>query len=302
MTNIIKKSYRKSPLNYIGGKYKLLPQILPLFPKEMDIFLDLFCGGLNVALNIDKIAHCKEIICNDNLIYLIELYRFLQNNSLDSTLNDIENIIKKYNLNLHNKQGYLALRDAYNADKSPLMLFTLIAFGFNHQIRFNNSHHFNTLFGENRSSFNNNMKQNLVDFIVFLQEKNIRFCSFDFMQSLTLSNLTNKSFVYADPPYFIAKGTYNDGKRCFSGWNEILESKLLESLKKLDSKHIKFALSNVLIHKNNENRILKHWIEVNNFNVYYLSSNYTNSNYQAKHKNATQTQEILVTNYKASLF
>ena len=41
-----------SPLNYIGGKFKLLPQILPLFPKEINNFVDMFCGGLNVAANI----------------------------------------------------------------------------------------------------------------------------------------------------------------------------------------------------------------------------------------------------------
>ena len=32
----------QSPLNYTGGKFKLLPQILPLFPKNIDIFVDLF--------------------------------------------------------------------------------------------------------------------------------------------------------------------------------------------------------------------------------------------------------------------
>ena len=42
----------QSPLNYTGGKYKLLPQILPLFPKEIDCFVDLFCGGCNVGINI----------------------------------------------------------------------------------------------------------------------------------------------------------------------------------------------------------------------------------------------------------
>lgn len=35
----------KSPLNYIGGKYKLLEQILPLLPKETNTFVDLFVGG-----------------------------------------------------------------------------------------------------------------------------------------------------------------------------------------------------------------------------------------------------------------
>lgn len=37
--------YVKSPLNYTGGKYKLLPQLLELFPKQVNIFVDLFAGG-----------------------------------------------------------------------------------------------------------------------------------------------------------------------------------------------------------------------------------------------------------------
>lgn len=35
----------KSPLNYTGGKYKLLPQLLELFPTNIDTFVDLFAGG-----------------------------------------------------------------------------------------------------------------------------------------------------------------------------------------------------------------------------------------------------------------
>ena len=51
----------KSPLNYVGGKYKLLPQILPLFPKDIDTFYDLFGGGANVAVNVNA----NKIVCND---------------------------------------------------------------------------------------------------------------------------------------------------------------------------------------------------------------------------------------------
>lgn len=38
-------SYIKSPLNYVGGKYKLLNEIIPLFPENINTFVDLF-GGL----------------------------------------------------------------------------------------------------------------------------------------------------------------------------------------------------------------------------------------------------------------
>lgn len=44
---LIKQEYIKSPLNYVGGKYKLLPQILPLFPKNIDTCIDLFGGWTN---------------------------------------------------------------------------------------------------------------------------------------------------------------------------------------------------------------------------------------------------------------
>lgn len=36
--------YLKNPFNYVGAKYKLLSQILPLFPSEIHTFVDLFGG------------------------------------------------------------------------------------------------------------------------------------------------------------------------------------------------------------------------------------------------------------------
>lgn len=36
--------YLKNPFNYVGAKYKLLPQIIPLFPSNIKTFVDLFGG------------------------------------------------------------------------------------------------------------------------------------------------------------------------------------------------------------------------------------------------------------------
>lgn len=60
----------QSPLNYTGGKFRLLPQILPLFPQNTDTFVDLFCGGCNVGIN----AECRKVIYNDLDEHLIGLY------------------------------------------------------------------------------------------------------------------------------------------------------------------------------------------------------------------------------------
>ena len=60
--NYMKSNFIKCPLNYIGGKIKLLPQILPLFPQNIDTFVDLFCGGANVCVNVNA----ERKIANDN--------------------------------------------------------------------------------------------------------------------------------------------------------------------------------------------------------------------------------------------
>lgn len=64
----------QSPLNYTGGKFRLLPQILPLFPANIDVLVDLFCGGGNVGIN----TSAERIVLNDsdkNVIRIFRLFR-----------------------------------------------------------------------------------------------------------------------------------------------------------------------------------------------------------------------------------
>ncbi|MFY7787853.1 MAG: DNA adenine methylase [Thermoflexibacteraceae bacterium] len=55
----------KSPLNYIGGKYKLLEQILHLFPKEINTFVDWFRNLQRISMITDfrKFASKKYKAC-----------------------------------------------------------------------------------------------------------------------------------------------------------------------------------------------------------------------------------------------
>ena len=68
------KKYIKSPLNYTGGKYKILDKIIPKFPSEINTFVDLFSDCFNIGINVNA----NKIICNDNIIYLIELYEYIK--------------------------------------------------------------------------------------------------------------------------------------------------------------------------------------------------------------------------------
>jgi len=297
ITTQIRTKSIKSPLNYIGGKYKLLEQILPLFPKEINRFVDLFAGGCNVGINVNA----DEIIFNDNLTYLIELFQTFHSKELEAVITHIENRILEFDLSLTNEEGYKKIREFYNENKNPLDLFVLIAYSFNHQIRFNNSHKFNNPFGKNRSSFNKTMKLNLERFIIQLKNKNIQFSNVSF-EKYDYSFLSKNDFVYCDPPYLITTGSYNDGKRGFKGWSEKEEFDLLKILKQLNSKSVNFALSNVIEHKGKSNDILINWLNQNpSFNVNYLNKNYSNSNYQTKNRDKNGSVEVLITNYKTSI-
>ena len=285
-------NYICSPMNYIGGKYKLLPQILPLFPKQIDKFIDMFCGGGNVGVNVEA----NKLLLNDNLLYVVELYKQFKTMSINEIVEHIENRIRHFELSSTNTDGYLALRNTYNQERNPLDLFVLTAYSFNHQIRFNNNHQFNIPFGKNRSRYNANMKKNLEMFITKLHELDVEFSSSNF-EELDLSGLTPNDFVYCDPPYLITTGTYNDGKRGFTGWSHREEIKLLALLSELNRKGIRFALSNVLEHKGKTNAVLKQWVEMHNFKVYHLTKNYQNSNYHSINKDSDITDEVLITNY-----
>ena len=143
--------YLKSPLNYTGGKHKLLEQITPLFPKNIDTFVDLFAGGCNVAVNVDA----KKIIANDIDENIINLYRYFKDNSSEFIVDEIEKTIEKFELSntskygyekyktdssagvgKFNKKAYEKLRSSYNENPSELMFYTTLIFAFNNQNTF----------------------------------------------------------------------------------------------------------------------------------------------------------------------
>lgn len=290
---IVSEPIIKSPLNYIGGKYKLLEQLLPLFPNDIELFVDLFAGGCNVGINVNA----EKVWFNDNLIFLIEMYKKFQDLELEEILEHINSRIKEYDLSLTNDTGYKNLRKLYNTKREPLDLFVLIAYSFNHQIRFNNSHEFNNPFGRKRSSYNANMKKNLINFISKLHSRKSIFTDNNF-DEFDYKKLSSKDFVYCDPPYLITTGTYNDGKRGFTGWSEKEELKLLEILDALNKENIRFGLSNVIEHKGKENIILKKWLERNSvYKIHHLNQHYSNSNYHTKDRNKNSTAEVLICNY-----
>lgn len=298
-----------SPLNYTGGKAKLLPQLLPLFPTNISSFVDIFCGGLNVGINIKA----NKYYYNDINECLMGLYNRLLSVTDKTFISNVDSIIKEYNLSnvakhnyeyygcngsdglcKYNKEGYLKLRNDFNSKKTSdklyyEMFFTLIVYCFNNQIRFNKSGKFNSPVG--KRDFNNNIRIKLKEFINKLHEQQPNLLNIDF-SNFDINLLDKDSFVYCDPPYLITTASYNEN----GGWTINDEKKLLEFLDILNAKKIKFALSNVTEHKGKQNKLLIEWVKRNNYNINYLNYNYNNSNYHSKNT-GKKTNEVLVTNY-----
>lgn len=279
--------FYKSPLNYIGGKHKILPQILKIFPKKINTFVDIFSGGLDVATNVSA----DSIYCNDINTHVIQIYKAFQKLTIEELLKYIDETIKENNLSQTDKDAYIKFRTHYNQTKNPLDLYILVCYSFNYQIRFNNKHEFNNPFGKNRSWFNPTMRANLIQFHHNI--KGFHFTSVNF-KDYDISFLKKEDFFYADPPYRITTGSYNDGKRGFEGWFVEDDLKLFELLDSLNAKGIKFAMSNASEHKGQKNQELIDWKD--KYYTHNIIYNYNNSNYQAKNKENI-TKEILVTNF-----
>lgn len=286
-----KEELVKSPLNYIGGKFKLLPQLLDKFPNKINMLYDVFGGGGSISLNTDA----EHIYYNDIVNYVGDMFSDLKGQNLDDCLSKIHSVIDKYKLSKTNLEGFTQIRKDYNrGNKSWEMFYILMCYSFNYQFRFNNNHDYNSSFGKNRSYYSSIMEDKFIKFMNKLNNIDIVFDCKDFRE-VDYSDANENDLVYFDPPYLISCGNYNDGKRGFKGWTNQDDKELFDLCDRLDKQGTRFALSNVLENKGKSNDILKEWCK--KYNTYHLNHTYGNCNYHAKDKSINGTDEVLIINY-----
>lgn len=279
----------------MGGKYDLLPQIMPYIPSDISVFVDLFGGGFNIGANVEA----EKILYNDHVTPLVKLFKCFYNKTSEEIIEYIETTIEENNLSKQDKESYYQFRDKYNESnyKNPLDLYILQCFSFNNIIRFNKKRMFNASHGTNRSHFTIPMRNKLIRFVNLIHEKNIIFTDNDFT-FLKVYKLPENSFVYLDPPYYISEGVYNKGDKYAKPWGLEEEKSLYSLLDYLNDNRVKFMLQNVVTHDGKQNYILQDYINNNDFNVVDVDSDYSNCNYRKKTaKNMRNTHEVLVMNY-----
>ena len=303
------KTYR-SPLFYVGDKYKLYPKIRKYFPKTINRFIEPFTGGGSVFLNVNA----NEYLLNDIDTNVINIHQFLmeQSENPKAFFDSVFEIIQEYNLShsyikdivpqelkdewiktyyaKFNKHGFDKLKADYNSsnEKSVLHLYLLLIYGFNRMLRFNSKGEYNLPVGN--VDFNKNTETALHDYFRLTKQKNIQFFNLYFLDFFRQIEFQEDDFVYLDPPYLITFSEYN------KLWNEETEKRLLDFLEWLDTQNVKFAVSNVSHYKGKVNQQFSEWsIQHNSFDI--------KSNYISYHDNSKKEfKEVLITNYEPEIF
>ncbi|MSN95848.1 Dam family site-specific DNA-(adenine-N6)-methyltransferase [Campylobacter sp. FMV-PI01] len=294
----------RSPLFYVGDKYKLIPQLKNLFPKNINKFIEPFVGGGSVFLN----TKAKFYLLNDIDKNVIKIHKMLNNTNENEFFSKIFRKIKHYNLSCSylgitapkalkekyvktyyakfNKNSYLNLRSDFNKNQdNMILLYLLLVYGFNHMIRFNKNGDFNLPVGN--VDFNKNTFEALKNYLNFIKNKNISFYSCDYLDFFNKIELNKNDFIYFDPPYLISNSEYN------KLWDELNETMLYNFIDNLDNEGIKFGITNLLHHKNKTNYIFKNWSK--KYKIYNIKSNYISFN---DNTIKNDSKELYVTNFK----
>lgn len=299
-----KKTIR-SPFFYVGDKYKLMPQLKQLMPKDIEQYIEPFVGGGSSFLNSKGTSY----MLNDVDSYVVELHRQIGSytGKAEKLFEELFDIIDFYGLSCsyrgicvpeemkkkyvktyyskYNKDAYIRMRKDFNENKDDfLRLYLLLIYGFNHMIRFNGNGDFNLPVGN--VDFNNNVYQALNNYLEFVGEHEIEFFNMDYISFLEKIKFGKNSYVFLDPPYLISMSEYN------KLWNDKKEDELCEYLDSLNDRGIKFGITNLITHKGKVNQRFLDWSK--KYCAYDVKSNYISFN---DNTIKADSQEVFVTNY-----
>ena len=301
----MKKGIARSPLFYVGDKYKLIREIKTHFPDNIGRLIEPFVGGGSVFMNVEA----EEYLLNDLDRFVIAIHQMLNGyiGRLDDFYNEFVEIVDRYGLSLsyranvvpdelkkafpktyyakYNKEGYNRMKADFNqgGQIDIQMLYVLLIYGFNRMLRFNKKGEFNLPPGD--VDFNANAYEALSDYFTILQNRHIEWNNLDFREFLHGIEYRQNDLIYLDPPYLITFSEYN------KFWNDETEHDLLTLLDELNQEGVRFAISNVTHYRGKINEEFLNWSA--HYNSYPIKSNYISFN----DNTIKQFNEVLVTNY-----
>jgi len=226
-------------LKWAGGKRQLLSEIDLLMPeKKNKYYYEPFLGGGSVLFHLQP----KNAVVNDVNQELINVYNIVKN-KLTELIEDLKihqnNAEYFYKIRALDRQSetYSTLSDIQKASRIIFLNKTC----FNGLFRVNSIGEFNSPFGSYKNpNIVNEITLNAVS--KFFNDNNIIFKCGDFQDSLI--DIKKDSFVYLDPPYDPISLSSNFTGYTKTGFGEFEQKRLKDLCDELDSKGIKFLLSN----------------------------------------------------------
>ncbi|AFY37457.1 DNA adenine methylase [[Leptolyngbya] sp. PCC 7376] len=187
----------KPPLKWAGGKRWLVPILTEIWHDYQDDYqlIEPFCGGLAIALGLAP----QKAILNDVNPHLINFYRWLKKGMTCRI--EMKNEEDHYYQNRDRFNELICAKKWTNKEAAELFYY-LNRTGFNGLCRFNQKGGFNVPFGSYKKI---NYRKDFTSYKSTL--KNWQFTLGDFEKI----KISNKSFIYADPPYDVEFRQYSSG-------------------------------------------------------------------------------------------
>ncbi len=224
-------------VKWVGGKRQLLPEIKKYLPKFKGKYYEPFVGGGAVLFALQP----KNAVVNDINEELINVYSVVKNN-VEHLIEDLKKHINEpdYFYEIRGLDRLPEFEKISKIERASRILY-LNKTCYNGLYRVNNSGEFNAPFGRYKNP-------NIVNEITlravskYLNENEINIVNQNFKDSL--SNVSEKDFVYFDPPYDPVSKSSNFTGYSQGGFNMYEQIELRKQCDLLHEKGVCFLLSN----------------------------------------------------------
>lgn len=221
----MKKEVINSPIRWAGSKKRILNDVLTLFDKESEYYVEPFLGSgvvlINLMNNIEEFKF-KKFFVNDINKNIINFYIILRDN-VEFINENIYKITNRYNKfkSINEKEAfYYNIREKYNKidkynDKKIIYFYFLMKAGYNGVYRENKNGKFNVPFGKKEKIQCNieNMKS------ISKKIQYVEFYNYDystFLKMLNKKNILQNAFAYFDPPYIPEEKVINKKQELYT--------------------------------------------------------------------------------------
>ena len=290
-------------VKWAGGKGSLISQLTKYYPLELKNgeitkYVEPFVGGGAVLIDVLQKYNIKEAYAYDINKDLINCYKVIKEN-VEELITELKNRETRYfEIEREERQNYFyeirkeynsyKLEDELNVKRAAEFIF-LNRTCFNGLYRVNRSGEFNVPFGK----YNNPKicdSENLRNLSKLIQNVNFKYGNY----AESNKHITEKTFVYFDPPYRPLSSTSAFTSYTKEDFNDESQKELATYYKELDNKNVKLMLSNSNPKNTNENDTFFEEI-YKGFNLNEVSAK---RRITANAAGRGEISELLITNYK----